>query len=163
MGRPHNNMANTALQSTAPNPAPVTNPAMTTPFTTPRTSPAYLLTWSEDSTASMVLTKSSTLPNLLHLHSRLPYELRWHHHPTLFVDMLKGWYPDVFTQTFLASLLYKEHCSECMNGRYALRNVNPHYSMYVITDGQNCITVSYNKQSVKCLNELCALLNANPC
>ena len=34
--------------------------------------------------------------------------------------------------------------------------------MYVIIEGQNCMNVSYSKQSVKCLNKQCALLNANP-
>ena len=76
--------------------------------------------------------------------------------------MLKGWFPDVFAQTSLASLLYNKQCSEWMNGRYALRNVTPHYSMYVIIDGQNWMNVSYSKQSVKCLNKRCALLNADP-
>ena len=160
-------LENTTHRTIAPNPAPVTNPIMSTPFTTPRTSPAQSQTWSEDSSHSSFHgfdpMEYTPQPTTSAFSTSLWITLTSPPNTVMFVDMLKGWFPDVFAQTSLAILLYKMQCSECMNGRYPLRNVTPHYCMYVKIriDGQNCMNVSYSKQSVKCLNERCALLNVN--
>ena len=97
----------------------------------------------------MVLAKASTLPRLLHLHSRPPYGLCWHHHPTplwlwtCWKDGTQMCLPKFPGQNFI-----QKACSALcvwMDGMPC--GMSPPLSMYVITDGQNCMIVSYSKQS----------------